>query len=180
MPAVFALVRRARWYGTHQQRLPEHIFQCLMRCETADCVMHSFCAARSILVHVSPHPVPVMFCSPGVYCCCLLLVNAFSCTMTQFCVGCIYRSRRRVTFVSMVKRAAKRSGICAIAFRLATSRPGYVNGVALLPLFAPWSGIPRPLMLYLPGERGCPPLRDILWMSNHAACQRGLNRFFCI
>ena len=55
-----------------------------------------------------------------------------------------------------------------------------LNGVALLPqfackqglangelvrLFAPWSGIPRPLYAYLRGEKGCPPLRDILWMS---------------
>lgn len=55
-----------------------------------------------------------------------------------------------------------------------------LNGVALLPqfackqglatgelvrLFAPWSGIPRLCMPYLRGERGCLPLRDILWMS---------------
>ena len=55
-----------------------------------------------------------------------------------------------------------------------------LNGVALLPqfackqglangelvrLFAPWSGIPDRCMLYLRGERGCLPLRDILWMS---------------
>ena len=55
-----------------------------------------------------------------------------------------------------------------------------LNGVALLPqfackqglangelvrLFAPMGGIPDRCMLYLRGERGCPPLRDILWMS---------------
>ncbi|EKE3874794.1 hypothetical protein OUQ37_000003 [Escherichia coli] len=55
-----------------------------------------------------------------------------------------------------------------------------LNGVALLPQFACKQGLangelvrllhrgaayPDRCMLYLPGERGCPPLRDILWMS---------------
>ena len=43
-------------------------------------------------------------------------------------------------------------------------KQGLVNG-ELVRLFAPWSGIPRLLMPYLRGERGCLPLRDILWMS---------------
>ena len=55
-----------------------------------------------------------------------------------------------------------------------------LNGVALLPqfackqglangelvrLFARGAGIPRLLYALLRGERGCLPLRDILWMS---------------
>ncbi|CSH37234.1 hypothetical protein ERW21_07130 [Shigella sonnei] len=56
-----------------------------------------------------------------------------------------------------------------------------LNGVALLPQFACKQGLanggnwcacshrgaayPDRCMLYLRGERGCPPLRDILWMS---------------
>ena len=52
-----------------------------------------------------------------------------------------------------------------------------LNGVALLPQFACKQGLangelvhrgaayPDRCMLYLRGERGCLPLRDILWMS---------------
>ncbi|HCK2630333.1 TPA: hypothetical protein N2397_000357 [Escherichia coli] len=55
-----------------------------------------------------------------------------------------------------------------------------LNGVALLPQFACKQGLANGelvaclhrgaaytdcCMPYLPGERGCPPLRDILWMS---------------
>ncbi|XPE62871.1 LysR family transcriptional regulator [Shigella flexneri] len=44
---------------------------------------------------------------------------------------------------------------CAIAFRLATSAPSLCrNGVALLPLFAPWSGVPRPLYALFAGRKG--------------------------
>ncbi len=141
MPAFLPLFRRARRYGTHQQRLPDIFSSCLMRCETADCVMHSFLPRAQILVHVSPHPVPVMFCVRAFHCCCLLLVNAFSCTMTNFVSGCIYRSRRRVTFVSVVKAQLKRSGICANAFRSASSALVVLNGVALLPQFACKQGL---------------------------------------
>ncbi|MGQ7146254.1 hypothetical protein ACUOA8_45465, partial [Escherichia sp. SS-MK2] len=33
-----------------------------------------------------------------------------------------------------------------------------LNGVALLPLFAPWSGIPRPLYALFAGRKGMPAI----------------------
>ncbi|ERC50281.1 hypothetical protein S1G_3812 [Escherichia coli B95] len=33
-----------------------------------------------------------------------------------------------------------------------------MNGVALLPLFAPWSGIPRPLYALFAGRKGMPAI----------------------
>ncbi|XNM84127.1 hypothetical protein ACLK14_16315 [Escherichia coli] len=56
-----------------------------------------------------------------------------------------------------------------------------LNGVALFPLFAPWSGIPRPSYALFAGRKGMPAIaRYFMDELTTRLPQRGLNRFFCI